>query len=33
MLVQHMLGAPDPALRWEVVRLVREAVSTQHRHA
>ncbi|MBR3085207.1 MAG: serine hydrolase [Kiritimatiellae bacterium] len=31
MLVQHMLGAPDPALRWEVVRLVREAVSAPRR--
>ena len=27
MLVQHMLSAPDPALRWQVVPLVRKALS------
>ena len=27
MLVQHMLDAPDPALRWNTVPLVRKAVS------
>jgi CubicO group peptidase (beta-lactamase class C family) len=27
MIVQHMLNAPDPALRWQTVPLVRDAVS------
>lgn len=27
MVVQHMLSAPDPALRWQIVPLVRKAVS------
>ena len=31
MLVQHMLGATDPALRWKIVPLVREAVSAPRR--
>ena len=31
MLVQHMLGGTDPALRWQTVPLVREAVSAPRR--
>ena len=31
MLVQHMLGAPDSALRWQIVTLVREALSATGR--
>ena len=27
MLIQHMLGAPDPALRWKIVPLVRAALA------
>ena len=27
MLVQHMLDAPDPALRWKIVDIVRGIVS------
>ena len=27
MLIQHMLGAPDPTLRWAIVPLVRKALS------